>query len=252
MKKIIMSIIVVAICMSLCACGEAKQEFNSEDKISILKMKINIQEATIYLSDSNEYVIDSIYAMKEMDEEAILVCFEKALDLIKEARTKIDNSVSSPNFISQELEQLEENYEKTRILLSRLSELSDEEIDEVVNLIVDGTPKHILLLKSLNALAYLYEIREFDQLSNDVAQSNLKDSWWKFGFNDDIQCPETIDEQELYLIWAKQYFDKFDNDKFLEELQELRETDNLSSPECNKKWTELIENFILQAEDHSS
>ena len=244
MKRLIMSIIIATICISLCAYGEVKQNFHSKDKVLTLEMKINIQEATFFLSNANESVIDSIYAIQVLDEEKSLICFKKALELVKDAKTRIDNSISSPNFISKDLGELEKNYEETIILLSKFSKLSKQEIDEVTNLIIDGTSKHILLLKSLTALSYLYEIREFDQLPTDVAQSNLKDSWWKFGFNNNIQCPETIDEQELYLIWAKQYFDEFDKDNFLQELQFLREDDNLSSPEYNKKWTEFIENFI--------
>lgn len=240
MKKLIMSIILATICISLCACGKATQNFNSEK----LQTEINILEATWYLSDANESVIESIYAIKAMDEESSLVCLKKALKLVKDVEIRIDNSISSPNFISEELKELEQNYEKTIILLSRFSKLSEAETVNLTNLITDGTSKHILLLKSLNALSYLYEIRDFDQLPNDVAQRNLKDSWWKFGFNDGIQCPETIDLQELYLIWAKQHFDQFDKDKFLQELQVLRDNDNLSSPECNQKWTEFIENFI--------
>lgn len=253
MKKIIMSIIVAILCISLCACEKAKQNLNSEDKLSAtaIQMKINIYEATIYLSDSNNDIINSIYAMQAMDRETSIVCFKKALELVKDVKTRVDVSISSPNFISKELGELEEIYEETIILLSRFSELSEEEINEVINLIEDGTSKHILLLKSLNAFSCLYEIREFDQLPDDKAQSSLEDSWWKFGFNDNIECPETIDEQDLYLIWAKQFFENFDEDKFLEELQILRENDDLSSQECNQKWTEFIENFITKAEEGS-
>lgn len=244
MKKLIMSIIVDTICISLCACGQTKEDFDFQDKILMLQMKINIKEATLYLSDSNEVVIDSIYALESLDGEQWLACFQKALELVKNAKTRIANSIYSPNFISTQLEKLEENYEETIKLLLRCSKLSEEEIDKLIKLISDGIYKHILLIKVLYAFSYLYEIREFNQLPNDVAQSNLKDSWWKFGFSDDIQCQETIDEQELYLIWAKQYFYEFDKDKFLQELQDLMENDNLSSAECNQKWAELIENFI--------
>lgn len=244
MKKIVMSIIVASLCMSLCACGETKRDFDSKDELLMTQIKINIQEATIYLSGSNKVVIDSIYAITASDGETSLACLKKALELVKDVKTRVDNSISSPNFISKKLGELEKNYEETISLLSRFSELSEEEMDEVINLIKDGTPTHILLIKTLHAFSFLYEIRDFDQLPNDVARSNLKDSWWKFGFNDDIQYQETIDEQELYLIWANQYFDEFDKDTFLQQLQDLRENDNLSSAEYNRKWTELIENFI--------
>lgn len=252
MKKIIMSIIVTTMCIALCACGEAKQNPDTNARILAIQMKININEADIYLSDSNGAVIYSIKALKATDLETSILYFKKALELVKDAKIRVDASISSPNFISKELEELEENYEETISLLSKFSELSEEEIDEVIDLMADGTDKHILLLNSLYTFSCLYEIRDFDQLPDNEAQSTLKDSWWKFGFNDDIECPETIDKQELYLIWARQFFEGFDEDKFLEELQVLRENDDLSSSECNQKWTEFIENFILETEAYSS
>lgn len=255
MKKAIVSIIVVTLCLALALCvyQGVKQDLNSEDRSSTIQMKINIHEAADYLQDSNKAVIDSLYAMQSMDEEMSLIYFKEALALVKDVKMIVDDSISSPNSISKELRELEENFEETVILLSRLSELSEEEIYDLVNLIADGTSKHTLLINYLYSFSFLYEIRAFDQLPDDEAQSNLKDSWWMFGFNDDIQCPETIDVQELYLIWAKQYFGEFDEDNFLKELQVLRKNDDLSSPECNQRWIEFIENFILtNRSDHSS
>lgn len=253
MKKITMSIIILVISIALCACGEAKQNLDSEDRILAIQMKINLNKAVVYFSDSNTFIIDAVNAIIEMeDEERIRVCFKEALELVKEAKNIIDDSISCPNFISKKLGEIEENYEETIILLERFSELSEEEMDEVVDFILDGSSKYVFLIKYLNAFSYLYAIREFDQLPDDEAQSNLKDSWWEFGFNEDIECPETIDEQELYLMWAQRFFEKVDEDKFMEELQVLRENDDLSNPDCNQKWTEFIENFILQTEYHSS
>lgn len=243
-----MSFIVTTMCIALCACGEA-QNSNSDAnaRLLALQMKINISEAALLLYDSNTAVLGALYAE---DQEESLVCFKKALELVKETRTRVDASISSPNFISKGLEELEENYEKTTILLSEYSELSEEKMDEFTNLIVDGGYKHIFLLKSLNALAYLNEIRDFDQSTDDEA--NIIDILLLLGFSTDIERPETIDEQELYLIWAEQFFGEFDEYEFLKELRVLRENDDLSSTECNKKWTEFIENFISEKEAPSS
>lgn len=246
MKKLVLALIAITLCISICSCQESKPVMNSD----ALQMEINIQEATVYISDANKSVIDSLYAMKSVDGEASLACFKKALELVKDAETRVSNSISSPNFISEEFEKLEGNYEETLTYLARLSELSEEEMDEVINLMVEGTASHVFLLKSLSAFSFLYEIRRFDRLPDEEAQRSLKDSWWKFGFDDDIQCPETIDKQDLYLIWAKQYFGEFDKDTFLENLQILREGDDLLSPadtqkEYNQKWTELIKKFII-------
>lgn len=252
MKKNVMSIIVVTLCLALCVYTGVKQDLDSKDRFSSIQMKLNIQEAAYYLQDSNGAVIESIYSLQSMDDEMSLVYFKEALESVKDTKTRVDVSISSPNCISEGLGELQENFEETVILLSRLSELSEEECYNLLNLIDDGTYTHTLLIKYLYCFSFLYEIRTFDQLPDDEAQSNLKDSWWMFGFNDDIQCPETIDVQELYLIWARQYFGEFDEDEFLEKLQILRENDDLSSPKCNQRWTEFIENFILLKNDHSS
>lgn len=259
-----MSIIVIAIVViatiSLCACGEAKQNLNSEDEANReleakhnlnseekLLMLINMDETTLYLSNAGRAVIASL---KGEDEKTIMSHFEDALELVKTVKERIDDSISSPNFISKGLEKLEESYEKSIVLLSRFPELSEEEKDEFKNLIEEGISNHMFLLKAFYASSNLYQIRNFDQLPDDEAQSTLKDNWYTFGFNDSIKCPESIDEQELYLIWAKQHFEGFDEDEFLERLSSLREDDDLC-PECNKKWTDFIENFISKVEEGS-
>lgn len=241
MKKIIMSIIVTTICcVCLCACGKSKQHnSNYEDTIQMLT---NFEEATLYFNDSNAYVIEASYAMKVMDWEKSIVCFKKALELVKDVKARVSTVISSPNFISKELEKLEKNYDET------ISKLSEEEIDEAIILTVSGTYTYKLLFISLNAFSYLYEIRTFEQLPDNKA--NLKNNFWKFGFND-FECPEIIGKQDLYLIWAKQFFEEFDVDTFLREVKVLREHDNLSSPEYNQKWTNFIQNFILATEEGS-
>lgn len=194
MKKLIISIIVNTICMSFCACGGAKVKENSNFNHTVKQMQKDVYMATITLSSANEDIIASVYAMKQMDEKTALTKFKHELNLIKSIRVKIDNSISSPNFIAEELENLEENYEYAVALLTKYAELSEEETGNFNNILLDGTHNHIFLLKSLYAFSFLYEIREFDQLPDYVAQISLKDNWWKFGFNNDIKCPETIDK----------------------------------------------------------
>ncbi|MDE5830800.1 MAG: hypothetical protein K2H53_03930 [Clostridia bacterium] len=249
MKKIIMFIITVIMCTALCSCGEATQSSDSENRLLAIQMKLDVNKACISLYDSNHAVIKSIDATNSEDG---ISYFNEALNLVKDSKTKVDCAISSPNFISEGLEELEENYEKTISLLQKHSGFYVEETEEIVSLVVEGSDQHLLLLKAIDAFANLYEIREFDQLPDDEAQSSLKDNWWKFGFKEDIECPESIDKEELYLIWGAQYFEEFDQDEFLQELQTLRENDDLSSKDCNKKWAEFIENFIFNTEDHSN
>lgn len=241
MKKIIMSIMVAAMCTVLCSCGEAKQSLSSQNTILAIEMQMDVGIACFELHNSNGAVIESIKA-KSIEES--IINFNKALELVSDAKIKVNNVISSPNFISTGLEELEVNYKETIYLLQKISELSEEEQNKFISLVEDGTNKHIFLAKSLYAFVCLYKIREFDQLPDDEAQTKLKDSWWQFGFDADIECPETINKQELYLIWGMQFLGEFDEDEFLEELQELRENENLSSKEQNRKWAEFIENFI--------
>ena len=249
MKKVIMSIIAVILCISLSACGEAKQNLDSEDSMLSIKMQINIEEANIALLESNETVVASLYAFLETDVETSEILLESALASVQDAKKRIDSSVSCPNSISKELSELEENYETTIVLLSKYSELSKKEKDEVINLMLNGSSIHLHLIEYITAFTNLYNIREFDQLPDDEA--NLKNSWWKFGFDNDIQCTETIDKQDLYLIWGRQFFEGLDENEFLEEINVLRENDDLSNPDVNQKWAEFIESFIFKVECHS-
>lgn len=244
MKKVILFIIAIVAGIAICTSISLNKKSKAEDELIALNMKVNIEEATYYLTDANGEVIKSLYAIEEGDKEKSVDYFKKALELVKDAKKRVDVYIATPNFISKELGELEENFEETLIILPKFLELSEEETDEAVSLMNEGTSKHIHLIKALNAFTYLYEIRTFDKLPNKEAQASLKESWWKFGFSDDIQCPKKIDKQELYLLWARQYFEDFDEDRFLTEIQLLRKSDDLSSIECNRRWTELIENFI--------
>lgn len=140
--------------------------------------------------------------------------------------------------------EFEENFEETITILPRFLELSQEETDVAVSIMNEGAEKHIRLLKVLNASSFLYEIRDFDKLPDAEAQANLKERWEMFNFEKDVECPETVDKQELYLIWARQYFEDLDEEEFLTQLQILRENDDLGRADLNRLWTELIENFI--------
>ena len=121
MKKIIMSIIAITLCLALCACEDANRISDSANEAAVIQMKINIGEAVLCLSNSNDAVIDSLYAITSEDAEQGIDYFKKALELVRGAKTRVDASFAFPNFISKELGNLEENYEETLGLLSRYS-----------------------------------------------------------------------------------------------------------------------------------
>lgn len=87
MKKKVMSIIAVVMCLILCACGSKNKE--AEEKIQYMKnlqAKINIEEATIYLNDANKEIITSLYAMQEGETEKSIEHYQKALELVKDVK----------------------------------------------------------------------------------------------------------------------------------------------------------------------
>ena len=110
MKKKVMSILVVTLCLALCIYQGVKQDLDFENRISSIQMKLNIHEAAYYLQDSNGAAIDSIYALQSMDDEMSLVYFKEALELLKDTKTRVDVSISSPNCISEGLGELQENF----------------------------------------------------------------------------------------------------------------------------------------------
>lgn len=250
MKRIMMFIIIVAMCLCLCSCKKEERDLvDHYDKITFLEMQISITKAAIDLSDSNHSIIQSLDASNM--EEAITY-FSEGLNFIKYAQKEVSDTISSPNFISDNLEELRENYERTLKLFEKFPDISEEEDIELVELVSEGTEQHVFLLKYVLCFVNLYRIRNFDKLPNAEARETMKETWWEFGFEDDIKYDENINKQDLYLIWAAQFFDSFDEAEFLEELQLLRDNDDLSSKDYNQKWAEFIENFISDTEKGNS
>lgn len=94
----------------------------------------------------------------------------------------------------------------------------------------------------------LYCIREFDELPDEEAAKSLKDYWWKFQFPEEVECPETINEEKLYLIWAKPFFDDFEqSEEFMMQLKGLREKDDLQSKDSNSAWAQFMEKFLFSS-----
>lgn len=233
-NRFFMCIIAIISCMSLCACAETKRSSDKEEYALMLNMQISTFDATLDLADSNRYIMEALYA--EDDKEAVDY-IDKAVNELIEAEEKIGNVISSPNFIEEEMEKLQENYKKTTEAIQKFPDISDEE----GALLEEGTIAHVYLMKCFQAFANLYCIREFDKLPDEEANKTLKETWWEFGFEDDIQCPDTIEKQELYLIWAEQHLKEEVSQTIIREIENLRQKDDLTSKECNKEWMDLVQ-----------
>lgn len=241
MKKA-MAIIMIAslICVSLCGCKENNRASSESEELLALEMKFYASEAALYVINSNKDMIYMFDALYIEDIEASVYCCNEALNLLVEADKKMKEVISSPSSIEEDMKKLQENYTRTIEIMNKFPNISGEEREEFHNLLAEGTYTHVYVEKCLYSFVMLYNIREFDSLPDDEAQEKLKESWVEFGF-DTIECPDTIDEKELYLIWAKQYSDKELDQSTIDKIFELRENDNLTSKEYNKKWMELVQ-----------
>lgn len=236
-RRIFFVMVTIAICMSLSACTATKRPSKvNEEKIQFLNMQTSAFEAAFNLGESNRYMIEAYYAKDSKEAKEYI---DKSLNLLIEADEKMENVISSPNFLEKEMEKLQENYKKTSNMRNKLSDASAEEI----NLIEEGAVSHVYLLKCLHSFSYLYCIREFDNLPEKEANKCLKETWWRFGFEENIECPDTIEKQELYHIWARQWLETELTQETIEKIEKLRKADDLQSKECNKKWIDFINEF---------
>lgn len=267
MKKIIILIIVTIVCNTFCcSCGKEKEEAPIEEtpieeipieEAKAIQLRLYITEGAYYLQEANEFIMQSEYAT---DYEESVQYFSKALELVKKTRRCFNLAVSSPNFISEGLSELEKNYEESLALLKK-SFFTYEEKTKFFDLQIENAEEHVFLIGVLSNFAYLAHIRNIDQLPYDEAQKLLEEEIWPIVFADKGECPKNVDKQELYLMWAMQCIEQnnellegtereinlknFNEVEFLEELETLRKNEDLSSEDYNKKWVEFIENFIF-------
>lgn len=236
-NKILMTIVFVIICMSLCACtGNKRSSDEHEEKILFFDMIINSLEANYNMGESNRYMIA---ALQSEDSKEAKEYIEKALNLVIESEEKMKTVISSPNFVEEELKKLQENYKETAKFIQKLPDLSEEEMI----VFEEGTVTHVKLLKCFTSFSFLYNIREFDKMPEDEANKVFKEKWMDFGFEEDIKCPDTIEKKELYHIWARQWLEKELSDETIGRIETLRKNDNLISKECNKEWMDFINLF---------
>lgn len=256
MKKSMLVIVMIIACLCLYGCkGESRSSdedktalstqkessSESESRLTILTMKINAGEALMDLADSNGYMIESLKAIKTENNEEAINYGNKALDLVNDAAQKTKDVISSPNFLEENIKELQENYKRTMEIIEKSPGISEEEVEEFYDLLEKGSAIHLYLLKSYQSFVNLYSIRDFDSLPDKKARETLEETWWQFGFKDNVKCPDTIDKKELYLIWTKQYAGKEPSQFIINEIEKLRNNDDMKSKDYNKKWIELVE-----------
>lgn len=252
MKKGMLLIIVVCLCLCGCKGGDnrplnkdkatvstSKSSSGENKAIATLQMKINSVEALMDIGDSNQYMIASMEAIKARNTKDAVAYANEALNLLIDAKTKTQNVLSSPNFIMKDIGELQKNYKKTIEIMEK-SRLSKEDVEEFYSLLEVGINIHVFVLKCYQSFSNLYSIRDFDSLPDKEAEATLEETWWEFGFNDDIKCPDKVDKKELYLIWAEQYAGKKPSQSIINKIEKLRKQDDTASKEYNVKWIELV------------
>lgn len=248
MKKLTAIILTIAIIMSFGSCTRGTQTEKSEERLAI-EMPLNL--LLVLEKDfgpSNQLVIDALYKLAESNYKDARNDFYEAKSLIESAKERIKETISSPNAIEENIDKLLENYDKTIQLLNKEEDI--DESSEFLNLIDEGTFIQMFLMQAVQSLSNLYSIREFDHLPDEESKKMLEESWLSFRFESNIECPETIEKQELYLIWARQFAQKQDvieTSEFINELEVLRKNDDLASKDCNQKWADFLTKFIIDS-----
>ncbi len=248
MKKMIAIVLIMSMFMSFCACRNETQT-GEDEELSSLEMELNTLLSLEDFIVSNRFVMSALLELKDSDIEEAKEYFTQAEKQIRLAQEKTKAYISSPNFVEDDIEELLVNYRATIEILNKGFNMSEEENEKLMELIIEGTSIQKRLMESVQSFSNLYTIRRFDKLPEEESNEKLEESWEDFRFEENVECPKTIDKQELYLIWAEQFSKKDfrQEEVFINELEDLRENDNLASKDYNRKWAEFLEKFIFNS-----
>lgn len=266
-KKLISVVLMVVFLIGLCACGK-KSSNETTGAVSLTQIEtstisaflsdeiktenLSAKEMKVYVmvammedwSQANAFATQAIQEFGEVKFEESKESHSKALEKIQLAKKRIQACIASPNLIESKFNEIEEDYSKI------IGWLDDPETNviKIMQAEYDLAEKENYIMNVLQCFNNLYCIREFDELPDEEAANSLKDYWWKFQFPEEIECPETIKEEELYLIWAKQFSGNFEqSEEFMIQLKTLREKDDLGSKESNSTWAQLMEAFLFSS-----
>jgi len=229
-------VIVVLVCAILAVIQWSTKR--SYEELEMLNMKIATLESNFDLMDANGCILKALYAVQDVAKHEEYN--NQAISLLSNVEENMEKVISSPNFFEEKIQELQEKYERAGEIIRKGSNRSMEEVQEYAKLQKEAAGTHLYLIKCSTSFSFLYSIREFDSLPDKEAKKKLQEIWWEFGFDESIECPEEIDEAELYLIWAKQYFGENLEQSVFEKIESLRVKDDLTSKEKNNEWMELI------------
>lgn len=126
--------------------------------------------------------------------------------------------------------------------------MSDVDLNRLLELGLTSSNCHYFLVQATYEFSTLYCIRDYEHLDH---YESLSQAWDEFGF--DVPCPESIETQEIYIIWIKELLGKEDiSDDVISQLEELRKNDDLSDSEYNVKWLEFVKDLIFSIEKWAS
>lgn len=244
MKKRIMIVIGVLMCIIIVICyTNTKNVRNSSknDKIVALDLEIASLECLSDLAESNRVIIEGLYCTTY---EELAQCYEEGQELLIQSQTKFKKAISSPNYLETKFKKLEDNYRKTTEIVREISESTEEDNGQIIDIIQTGTYEYISLFNDINCFASLYQIRRFYILPQE--EMNWEEKFPEFLFKKSVKCPPEITESdEMYWFWINQFSEKeIDKTKFLKDLHKLNENDNLASKKQNKKWVDFMEKYI--------
>jgi len=242
MKKITAVVLLIAMIMSFCSCSASSKSKQKQTDILEIEMDLNVLMVLEDYHDSNYAILE---ALGSNSHGKMVEKFELGVEEIYDTPGKIEVFLPETNCIEENTNKLILNYQETIQLLQK-SNLSNDEKQNLLTLLDEGTHIQRFLMEIVQSFSNLYSIRFYDQLPDDKAKKVLKEKWDSFRF-EDLECPETIEKQELYLIWAKQFAkENFEpTEQFMKDLDELRMNDDLASKEYNQKWLDFIEKYMI-------
>lgn len=245
MKKTIAILLFISLFMSLCAC-KASQTINKTEEMLELEMQLNLLHSLEEITEANNLVIEGLLLLKQANFKDSQNKHEEALTKLEQVERRVECVIDSPNIIYEEVNNLQEQFKEMIQIIEKGFEISEDEWERLIFLEKQAAIVQSELIQIVQCFSTLYRVRRFDNWPDEEADSKLKEIWWEFQFGEDVECPETIEEQELYLIWARQFSENFyETEEFLKKLERLREAESLTSKSTNKEWCNFVETYIL-------
>lgn len=224
------------------------EELDLDDlELGELKMQVHTLIVTTSLSLSNRCIIDAFSAQSRNEFKTNM---EQAVNLLNQCKQESEEFLPEENLLNSKLDSLIENYQATLTEVTGIKpQMTDEEF---ANLAEEGTNLHFRVFSVMRCYTSLYGIRRYAQLSEEEAEENLDYYWEYFLLPDGFEKPEKLNKLEVYGMWLAIYFpDCFQEEEFLDELENLIINDDVTDKEMNLKWLNFIQKFLNTTQDLS-